>query len=292
MTSDFVAVDWGTTNRRAYLIRDGVVVSSERDGQGILSVPQGGFGDAVAELRARHDGAPMLLAGMVGSNRGWVDAGYVAAPARLEDLAAAVARPADGVGIVPGVKRIDGQRGDVMRGEEVQLLGATLAGLVPPDALLCQPGTHCKWAWMQGGALTDFVTAMTGEMFSLLKSHALIGQEMTGEVHADDAFRAGVREAQRGDLLASLFGVRPSSLLGLRAQADAASFVSGLLIGSDCRAHVRGEAVQGERVYLLADPVLGALYSCAIEELGGHATLIDSHTAFVTGITRIWELMH
>jgi 2-dehydro-3-deoxygalactonokinase len=49
--------------------------------------------------------------------------------------------------IVPG---LSDPRGDVMRGEEVQLLGAVAAGLAPPDALLCQPGTHCKWARMEG----------------------------------------------------------------------------------------------------------------------------------------------
>ena len=75
--SRFVAVDWGTTNRRAYLIEDGAVVRTERDDHGILGVPAGGFAAEAAALRARFDGAPMLLAGMVGSNRGWVDAGYV-----------------------------------------------------------------------------------------------------------------------------------------------------------------------------------------------------------------------
>ena len=37
-------------------------------------------------------------------------------------------------------------RADVMRGEEVQLLGAVAAGLVDPMRLVCHPGTHNKWA--------------------------------------------------------------------------------------------------------------------------------------------------
>src|SRR3546814_3582995 len=78
-----------------------------------------------------------------------------------------------------------------MRGEEVQLLGAAAVGMVPPDSLLCQPGTHCKWAWMKNGALADFVTAMTGELFALLKEHALIGQEMIGAVAEPPEGQAG-----------------------------------------------------------------------------------------------------
>ena len=123
----FIGVDWGTTNRRVFCIdAAGAVTRTERDGCGILSVPQGGFDAEVAGLRARFGDAPMLLAGMVGSNRGWVDAGYVDCPATVRDLAAAMANPAEGVWIVPGVKRVHGTRGDVMRGEEVQLFGAEI----------------------------------------------------------------------------------------------------------------------------------------------------------------------
>ncbi|EQB32668.1 2-dehydro-3-deoxygalactonokinase [Sphingobium ummariense] len=282
----FLAVDWGTTNRRAYRIVDGEVVATEQDGLGVRSIGVGGFPAEVDALRQRHAGLPVLLAGMVGSNRGWMDTGYVEPSATLADLATAVARPADDVVIVPGVKRIANGRADVMRGEEVQLLGAAAAGMTPPNALLCQPGTHCKWAWLNNGALADFVTAMTGEMFDLLKNHALIGQEMIGRVSADAAFRAGVAESARADLLASLFGIRSASLLGLRDRTDMASYASGLLIGADCRAH--GGA--GD-VHLLADPGLGSLYSCAIEELGGSVRMIDSQAAFVAGAIRLWELL-
>lgn len=283
--SRFLAIDWGTTNRRVYVIDGGVVELTERDALGILAVPEGGFPPLIAELRQKFGDLPMVLAGMVGSNRGWVDAGYVPAPADLASLAANVIRPAPGVAVVPGVSRVVGGRGDVMRGEEVQLLGAAGAGLTPDDALLCQPGTHCKWARLQGGLLADFATAMTGEMFSLLKTHALIGREMTEPPADDAAFADGVAESAEGDLLAALFSVRPSSLLGLQPAGRASSFVSGLLIGSDVRAH----AAPGEEVYLLADPVLGGLYARALDCIGAVPRRVDSHAAFVAGVTQIQE---
>ncbi len=287
----FIAVDWGTTNRRAYAIdAHGAVLRTERDAEGILAVPAGGFPAAAAAIRARFDtDAPMLLAGMVGSNRGWIDAGYVPCPATLDAVAAATVSAGDGIRIVPGVSRSGEGRGDVMRGEEVQLFGAVAAGLAPGDALLCQPGTHCKWAWMAAGAIADFTTAMTGELFSLLKAHSLIGADMAmGDVAEGDAFRAGVEDARTRDLPSALFGVRAAGLLGLRAKEDAASYVSGLLIGGDCHARLKGDA---RDVYLLADPVLGGLYATAIDIAGGRAHLIDSHAAFVAGITRIQDLI-
>lgn len=286
MSGAFIAVDWGTTNRRAYVVDGGEVVATERDDMGILSVPSGGFPAAVAALRERHGGLPMLLAGMVGSNRGWHDAGYVAAPAGIADLAAGLATPEPGVAIVPGVCRNDEHRQDVMRGEEVQLLGAVAAGLAPADALLCQPGTHAKWAEMHGGSLADFTTAMTGEMFALLKAHALIGPEMTGEVDATEHFRQGVEASADQDLLAALFGVRAAAVLGRRAPGTAGAYVSGLLLGSDCRARI----APGRTVHLLADGLLARLYSTAIAIVGGEAIVVDSHASFVAGITRIWDM--
>lgn len=281
----FIAVDWGTTNRRAFLIEDGMVTRTVRDSDGIRASAPGTFADSAARLRDDMGGAPMLLAGMVGSNRGWRDAGYVTCPATLDDLAGAAVEIADGVRIVPGVSILDGTRADVMRGEEVQLLGAAAAGLMSADALLCQPGTHNKWARLEGGALIDFRTAMTGEMFALLRDHALIGAAMGGPVTTGAAFREGVARSADSDLLVALFGVRPASLLGLRDDSDAASYVSGLLIGGDCRAQV----APGDTVHILADEALGALYMAALQQIGATGILIDSHAAFVAGITRIWE---
>ncbi|MEO8813188.1 MAG: 2-dehydro-3-deoxygalactonokinase [Caulobacteraceae bacterium] len=286
--ADFIAVDWGTTNRRAYWIGgDGAVVQTLEDGAGILAVEPGGFADAAEALRARLGGGKMLLAGMVGSDRGWMDAGYVPCPAGLDDLALAAVAPAEGARIVPGVSRTAGGRADVMRGEEVQFLGAAAAGLVPPGALVCQPGTHCKWARMAAGAIADFTTAMTGEMFAILKAHAMIGREMTADAVADDAdFAAGVAASAKGDLLAALFGVRAARLLATSPGRDAASFVSGLLIGGDCRARP-GEA--GEAVFVLADGRLGALYARAIGIVGGRAVRVDGRAAFVAGAVAIME---
>jgi 2-dehydro-3-deoxygalactonokinase len=109
---------------------------------------------------------------------------------------------------------------------------------------------------------------------------------MHGAVVDGPPFREGVARSGEGDLTTALFGVRASSILGLRDDADAAAYVSGLLIGADCRAQVRA----GDTVHLLADTSLGALYTAAIEALGAAAILVDSNAAFLAGITRIREL--
>jgi 2-dehydro-3-deoxygalactonokinase len=284
----FLAVDWGTTNRRVYAIdADGAVVATERDDRGVLAIAPGGFAAELAGIRQRFGDRPVLCAGMVGSVRGWVAVPYLPCPADLGALAHALHWVEPGVAIVPGLSVVDAKGGDVMRGEEVQLLGSVPAGLAPPDALLCQPGTHCKWAWMAGGRVDRFRTTITGEMFALLRGHSLLADFLKGDIADGAAFREGVTAAGDGALLTSLFGVRADALLGLRDPDDAAAYVSGLLIGCD----VREQALApGQAVHVLADPALGSLYAAAIELAGGRAVPVDSQAAFVAGITAIWRM--
>lgn len=279
----FLAVDWGTTNRRVYRIEDGAVAATERDDRGVTAVAD--FAAEAVAIRDRFGDLPMLLAGMVGSNIGWQVAPYVAAPAGVADLAAKLHRIDDRTAIVPGVSTLAGGRADVMRGEEVQLLGAVAAGLVPGNSLLAQPGTHCKWAQMRDGRISGFTTAMTGELFALLRRHGLLAAQLQGEVSANAAYLDGVAEAKRRDLAASLFGIRAAKMLGMRDDADAAAFASGLLIGSDVAARI--EDMTHDRIHILAGPELGSLYAAAIEANGRAAQIVDSHAAFAAGIIAI-----
>jgi len=281
-----IAIDWGTTNRRVYLMdARGGVLASERDNRGVKAMAEQDYRAEIAALRARFGALPVIAAGMVGSTRGMQEAPYVAAPADLAALAAAL-MPVTGVeamGIVPGVSCVAGHHADVMRGEEVQVLGAVEAGLAPADALFCQPGTHNKWIELRDARIVRFATAMTGELFALLRDHSILAEMMGGSVEDGPAFRAGVEASGAGPLLEQIFGVRAAVLLGLRDRADAAAFLSGLLIGAD----VRGQGIAGRRVHLLADAGLGALYASAISLLGGASLFIDSHAAFAAGIHAI-----
>ncbi|XYD07863.1 2-dehydro-3-deoxygalactonokinase [Methylobacterium sp. NMS12] len=100
----YIAVDWGTTNRRAYAVsEEGAVLDSLHDDRGILALSPGAYPAEIAGLRARLGALPIIAVGMVGSNRGWQAAPYVAAPATLAALAAACLEPAPDVRIVPGL---------------------------------------------------------------------------------------------------------------------------------------------------------------------------------------------
>ena len=234
----YIAVDWGTTNRRAYRL-DGDGLSRRRvrgRDRGPVRCPQGGFPAAVAEIRDRLGDYPMLLAGMIGSNRGWREAPYVPAPPASTILSGRWCGPGEREAIVPGRILLENGRADVMRGEEVQLLGAIGNGSIGADGMACHPGTHNKWVTLRGGKIDSFRTVMTGELFSLLKEHGILSDLLQGEVDMNDVFRDAARHAIDNESAARrpVFGPGPGAAR-LGRKEDAATYASGLLIGADVR---------------------------------------------------------
>jgi 2-dehydro-3-deoxygalactonokinase len=286
----FIAVDWGTTNRRGYRIEAGRCADEFEDHKGVLSIPAGGFADAIAEIRQRLGDKPLLLAGMIGSNRGWVEAPYVPCPADLDSLTAGLVRPSEREAIVPGVSYIGDERADVMRGEEVQLLGAAVAGLIPADCLVCHPGTHNKWVTVTKGRLARFRTVMTGELFNLLREHSILADLLQGEIAPNHAFRAGAHHAlSHDDTQAELFSVRARVLLHTAPREQAASYASGLLIGADVRIGLA--CGSPGRVMVMGRPELTALYAAALNEAGRDAVELDGEQSFLAGAVQIVERM-
>ena len=109
-----IALDWGTTSLRAYLLGDGGAVLERRaEPLGILHVPDRDFGAVYAritsEWRARSPALPAIASGMIGSAQGWIEAPYVSVPADLDSVARALETVPDvGLRLVPGLVLVAG----------------------------------------------------------------------------------------------------------------------------------------------------------------------------------------
>lgn len=279
MTPALITLDWGTSSLRAFLMAaDGTVVASRSSGQGIMALGDATFPavlSAVAgEWVAVRGPLPVLLSGMVGSRQGWVEAPYVRCPAGLADLAAALMEVPDApegfgrIAIVPGVLKDDAHAPDVIRGEEVEVLGA-LAHLRVQDGLFVLPGTHSKWVRVEGGCIAGFSTYMTGEVFAALKGHTILGRLMADGPFSPDGFDRGVAAAHDleggpGALLGRLFSLRALGLTGRLAERDQADMLSGLLIGAELLDATRS----GVPFTLVANPALTERYAAAATRLG------------------------
>ena len=286
-----VAIDWGTTNRRLYLIdAAGQCLLEEEDHSGVASLGRAAIAGSIAQLRERFSRHRMLLAGMIGSSIGWREAPYVTCPAGLEQLVKGVVPTDDPlISIIPGVRSAPEDTSDVMRGEEVQLIGAVAAGLVPANGVVCHPGTHTKWALMKNGAIQAFRTVMTGELFALLRAHSIVSDALTAPVSNGPAFEGGLRDGMMSPCLgAELFGIRARLLLGKLDQADAASWASGILIGSDIAFGLTLFAANGP-IAILGDPHLTNFYANGLRLDGRSHFQLFGSKAFISGMHRIWE---
>jgi 2-dehydro-3-deoxygalactonokinase len=301
-TPTLIAADWGTTSFRAYLVAaNGTIMGRTASKDGILAVQDGRFEDvlrsAVSVWRAEHPGLPILMSGMIGSRQGWVEAPYVRCPAGVADIAGhLVPVPApslDRVWLVPGLDTRDASgRPDVMRGEEVQVLGAyALGGRLPagesPSAIknrslratkIVLPGTHSKWVTVEDGRITGFRTFMTGEVFAALKDHTILGRLMTGTAPNADGFARGVRAAAEGGgpgwLLGALFSVRSLGLFDMLPADALADYLSGLLIGSEIVEATQGSGSVG---VLCAEPLLSRYLDAArLLDLPAHGVAADT----------------
>ena len=169
---------------------------------------RGRFGAALQAMRAALGVAeaplPAILSGMVGSAQR-LDRGAVPRSRRAADAAAR----APGARC-PARRRWRSCRAtasaaaaavDVMRGEETQLLGALAARLGHGDGWCVLPGTHSKWVRLQGGAIAEFATFMTGELFALLSQHGTLAAASAADAPAEPARlrrRPARRDGRRG----------------------------------------------------------------------------------------------
>ncbi len=270
-----IGIDWGTTVLRAYrLAPDGAVIARRESPRGILTVEPGGFAGVLSEVTGDWIGQGerrVLLSGMVGSRQGWVEAPYLPCPADLAGLAAAaIAVPFEGAAIrlLPGLSCRDAQGvPEVMRGEETQILGAT-AAIGPGEATVCLPGSHSKWARVKDGAVLGFRSHLTGEAFAALAGHTILARMMDPRApHHPGGFARGVARAkQAGGLLHHLFGLRAAALFDEIAEAEAASCLSGLLIGHEVAAAL--EEGVAPPVILIGAAALTERYGAALDAFG------------------------
>ncbi|MFE7508668.1 2-dehydro-3-deoxygalactonokinase [Promicromonospora sp. NPDC057488] len=293
-----VALDWGSTTFRAWLLdATGAVLDEVRSADGALTLSQRAdsararaaafeatFGRLCRQWLDEHPGIPVLCSGMAGSNHGWAEAGYLDVPAELGALAYRLTVVPAGdsvVHLVPGL-RATGSHPDVMRGEEVQLVGA-LAATAPEHGTaehvtadrrrtVVLPGTHSKWVRLDGGQVTGFTTAMTGELYGLLLGDSILARLAEGEAgtEASDAFTCGLEaEAEQGDergLPALLFTARTLVLAGRLAGTEVADYVSGLLIGAEVRHALRADPA--DAVTLCGSAATAHRYRVALERCG------------------------
>ncbi|WP_413739724.1 2-dehydro-3-deoxygalactonokinase [Sodalis sp. RH14] len=293
---NYIAVDWGTSNFRAMRVKQGRVVRAVQSEKGVARCRRGQLGAVLREELLRlgdeyDEHVPVILCGMIGSNIGIVDAGYLALPVSFHDLTAR-GLPLENVlpnpvTVRPGI--CSREEHEICRGEEIQLAGA----LSISDArIFAAVGTHSKWITVdrRQQKIVGLRTLMTGELYHLVLNHSVVGKGLGEQDFSEDIFRQGVETAEaidRGDstLLSELFRCRGRYILGEFEAAFAAAWLSGLLVGHEVlTGHARHESV-----CFIGSAILLERYRRACHLLHLPCTTLAAEEAIITGLNEVFD---
>jgi 2-dehydro-3-deoxygalactonokinase len=310
--AQLIALDWGTTSLRAYLLGESGTTLEERSlplgvmrlhaeieksTAGVSEVFERAFQQGCGDWAESMASVPIVAAGMVGSANGWREAPYLSVPFDLAHLGAKLTqvRTARGnlIHIVPGLLQNIGLA-NVMRGEETQVLGALTACALlkcERDFLFGLPGTHSKWVYVSGRHIRHFETFMTGEVYAALCAHTILGRGMRYGSQPDPlAFDRGVQvagsAAGKAGILSTIFSVRTLGIMGVLFPEGQPDYLSGLLIGYevDSISRLRSEQVLPakmlpEAIVLVGEDSLCARYLRALKLHGYEDVQIVANAA-------------
>ncbi len=302
----FIAGDWGTSNLRLYLCeyRTGgtSAILDTRYGPGISQI-NGDFEDKFFSLAQdwldQHGGLPVLLSGMVGSTIGWKDAPYISCPVDADQIAEGrVSFEARGVefSILAGLRTSNPLGApDVMRGEELQMLGwMRNQNTEIEHRLFALPGTHNKWTLIENNTITNFLTAFTGELFALLRNNSILVTDQNTISFNQDVFMQGVSAVEElGDahLVHALFATRSKQVLGEMASTDALSYLSGLITAADILGATKLFKVT-DSVTVIGEPTLTEHYMNTLAHFGIKGEACDPAKIAIAGFETIYQRLY
>lgn len=290
VTPDWIAVDWGTSNLRAWAMQGRHILAKAQSDAGMGTLAKDAFEPALSDLLSGWELAPdlpILACGMVGSRQGWVEAPYRAVPCTplAEGLVQARGETLT-LHITPGIRQVT--PADVMRGEETQIAGF-LALNDGWDGVICLPGTHTKWAQISAGEVVSFQTYMTGELFALLSERSVLCHSVQTQEWEDSAFDFAVEEAltKPEKLAARLFSIRADDLLDGTAAAASRARLSGLLVGAELAA--ARPYWLGTNIAIIGGATQSQIYARALQTQGATATVADAERMTLAGLTAAYR---
>jgi 2-dehydro-3-deoxygalactonokinase len=289
VSADWIAVDWGTSNLRAWAVgRDGGILHEASSPQGMAKLTREEFEPALLALvggwLAEGRKTLVVACGMVGARQGWIEVPYSEAPCPPASAQSArspqTSDPRLDVRIIAGV--MQREPADVMRGEETQIAG--LLQQTPGfDGVICMPGTHTKWVRVNDGKIVEFKSCMTGEVFGLLAEQSVLRFSVGGDGWDENEYAAAVRAAlaQPEGFAGALFSIRASSLTAGLTQAVANARLSGLVIGTELAAT---KAYWSNGVSIIDNGRQAALYAAALKIAGAVTTLLPAQDVTLAGL--------
>ena len=266
----WIAVDWGTSTFRAYLVQNNEVSDVIETKDGMKFVKSHLFEQTLLTLIDRwldNDKITEILAsGMVGSKQGWEEAPYQKTPCNLKSLNYITPSLKDNrisLKIFSGVSQI--HQPDVMRGEETQIAGF-LNETPNFNGSICLPGTHSKWVEIRNNNIIKFKTFMTGELFEIISKNSVLIHSVEAEkIDKIELLNSVDKIFQNPELFSNaLFQLRADDLINSKGPTIYKSRLSGYLLAIELLGSV--EFWKNNDIVLIGNPDLTEMYQFVLNK--------------------------
>lgn len=259
-----VYFDSGTTNTRAYVIKDKQVVASGKKAIGSkdssISGNKATLVGGIKELYDRvlqensltdSDIAEIYASGMITSPFGMKEVPHLTVPVSLDALRRQVytyyepdffrrdVKLIRGIKTIPDGFTVDRQNMiDVnnMRGEEIEIFGM-LADLPAercnrPTAVF-MPGSHTHVVFVKDGALQDILSNFGGELFGALASSTILSNSIDLGIETVDEgmVMLGYEKLAEYGFNRALYLVNTMQIFGVLTKRERTSYLEGVIVG-------------------------------------------------------------
>ena len=233
----WIAIDWGTSNFRAYLLDNDKVLDKISSNDGMKFVKRNDFENVLiknlSSWFSSNDNIQILASGMVGAKQGWTEVPYAKAPCEVLKLNLGTPKVKNKklkVYILSGISQNNPE--DVMRGEETQLAGFLLDNPTF-NGSICLPGTHSKWVNVEKYKILNFNTYLTGELYEIVKNYSVLKHSLSNNDICEKKLIEGVEITLKSpnNFSNKLFQLRAKDLLKNQSSVEANSLLSGYFLG-------------------------------------------------------------
>ena len=289
--TDWIAIDWGTSNFRAWFIKKDKVLKEINKPHGIKNILSKNFEDILVtniELPKKNSRKINIIScGMIGSKNGWCDTGYARNLSLKKKNLVKINTKNKNLNfyIVRGLSQKKPY--DVIRGEETQVLGY-LHRNKKFTGFICLPGTHSKWIKIKKGKLINFKTYMTGELFEVISKNSILKHSMNDKKINKNIFENSVILSQKKNfnLFDNLFEFRSRNLLSKKRYYPKSELLA-YLIGNEIKSNISN--IKGCKIIIIGSDYNSNLYSNAMQILKIKNTIVDSKDITITGLKILFD---
>lgn len=293
-----ITIDTGTTNTRAVLWQNGKKIEKDFEPVGVRDTSITGdkkrLKDAVQKsietvLKASnvtdHSEVTVIASGMITSDLGLVEIPHLEVPVSAFELSSGMVKKSvpevfdQPIWFIPGVKNTDKNilpegitNMDIMRGEEVEAIGAISHLGISGPAVLILPGSHTKIIKLdRENQISGSITTMTGELMEFLTKKSILADSLNEsftDFLDEDALKLGAKTCASNGITRTVFSVRLLDMYTDYSRNQRANYLLGSVLENDLRAIRNTEAFSidsNDSFIILGNQILRQAFKVLIE---------------------------